>query len=78
MDGLLLSPSNKTITEMDRAAFVCVPESSMFQASWLSDFPSFTTGPDNYYLVVENVERTLPVTCSVNVINTTATLTVQG
>ena len=77
-DLFLLSPSNKTITEMDRAAFACVPADSMFQISWLTSFPSFITGPNNYYLLVENVERTLPISCSINGTIASSILTVQG
>ena len=63
---------------MDRAAFACVPAQSMFQPDWLSDFPSFITGPNNYYLLIENVERTLPISCSINGTIENSTLTVQG
>ena len=74
----LLSPSNKTVTEMDRAVFVCVPASPMFEAIWVSDFPFTTTGPNNYYLLVEDVDQTRSISCSINNITASSTLTVQG
>ena len=66
------------VTELDRTVFVCVPANPMFQASWLSNFSFFTMGPSNFYLLVEDVERTLPVSCSINGIRVTSILTVQG
>ena len=77
-DLFLISPSNKTVTELDRTAFVCVPANPMFQANWLSNFSFFTIGPSNYYLLVEDVERTLPVSCSINGIIASSMLSVQG
>ena len=66
------------VTEMDRTVFVCVPANPMFQASWLSNFSVFTIGPNNYYLLVEDVEHTLPVSCSINGIIASSILSVQG
>ena len=78
-DLFLISPSNKTVTEMDKAVFVCVPADSMLQVTWSSNFPSFVTGPNNYYLLVENVSQTAPVSCSIdNSITAYSILTVQG
>ena len=63
---------------MDRTVFVCVPANPMFQASWLSNFSFFTIGPSNFYLLVEDVERTLPVSCSINGSIVSSMLSVQG
>ena len=66
---------------MDKAVFTCVPANPIFQASWLSansTFPSFSIGPNNYYLLVEIVEQTLTISCSINNILANSTLTVQG
>ena len=80
-DLFVLSPSNITVTEMDRVVLTCVPANSIFQASWISaysNFSFFTFGPNNYYLLIENVERTFTISCSVNNVLANATVTVQG
>ena len=65
---------------MDRLVLTCVPANPIFQASWISAYSnfSFTFGPNNYYLLIENVERTFTASCSVNNTFAKATITVQG
>ena len=77
-DIFLLSPSNKTVTKMDRAVFVCVPANPIFEAIWQSDFPNTTTEANNYYLLVKDVDQTRSISCSINNSTASSTLTVQG
>lgn len=58
--------------------FVCVPANPMFEAIWVSDFLFTTTGPNNYYLLVETVDQTRLISCSINNITASSTLTIQG
>ena len=72
----LLTPSNEVVTEMDTAAFVCVPANASLQTIW-SNHPNSVNGINNFYLTITNVTENATVMCTVDV-ETVASLVVQG
>ena len=74
---ILLTPSNEIVTEMDTAAFVCVPANSSIQVMW-SDVPNFVIGANTFYLTVSNVTENATIMCTVDVETANASLVVQG
>ena len=74
---ILLTPSNEIVTEMDVAAFVCVPANSSIQPMW-SYVPNFAIGTNNFYLTVSNVTKNATIMCTVDVETANASLVVQG
>lgn len=73
----LLTPSDEVVTEMDTAAFVCVPANASLQTMW-SNHPNSDSGTNNFYLTITNVTENATVMCTVDVETVDASLVVQG
>ncbi|XP_065910088.1 uncharacterized protein [Dysidea avara] len=67
IDDFLLSPTNTTVTVTDTAVFVCVPANSSFQPVWSPIHSSnVISGPNNYFLCLKDVEKSVRISCTVN------------
>ena len=73
----LIMPSDELITQMDTAAFVCVPSNTSVQAIW-SDIPSSYIGTNNFTLIITNVMENTSVMCTIGDEIVNASITVQG
>ena len=73
----LLTPSDDTVTEMDTAAYVCVPANTLIQAIWSAHANSII-GTNNFTLTITNVTENATVSCTVDSNTISASLTVQG
>jgi len=69
----LLSPTDEVVTEMDNAAFVCVPVNASLMPSW-----SPSDGANNFYLLVQDVINANNVSCIIDSGSVDVILTVQG
>jgi len=72
----LLTPSDAEVTEMDAAAFVCVPSEG--EAMWMFDTLDTTIGPNAYFINITNVVFSSTILCTTNDNSSSANLTVQG
>ena len=77
----LLTPSNEIVTEMDTAAFVCIPANVLVAPSWStipnSSFPTII-GASNFFLTITNAAENVTVSCIGNGNTVSASLVVQG
>ena len=73
----LIMPSDELITQMDTAAFVCVPSNTSVEAVW-SDNPNSVIGTNNFTLTITNVMDNTSVLCTVGDETANASVTVQG
>ena len=75
---ILLSPTDEIITEMDSAAFVCVPVNATMMPSWSPSDGSVMLGTGNISLLILMVTSNATISCTVGSETVEVTVTVQG